>query len=165
MQITQVDNPGIRQELFSSLLKRKRPAAALRVTPMINVIFLLLTFFVLTARFRTPEQFLPVTLPGGASFQSIDVIEPLEIQIFACDTGCMTQIAQAESVLIETQAIDEGLSTFAIRLGEILRSQKRTAHDPVEITCGDDVKWDHLVKIYNVLSVMGVNNIIFTMTE
>ena len=47
----------------------------------------------------------------------------------------------------------------------VLKSQKRHVGDPVEVVCSDDVKWDYLVKIYNVLYVMGINDITFAMTE
>ena len=52
---------GIRAQVVGGLPRRRR-RFGLRMTPMIDVIFLLLTFFVLTAKFRTPEQFLPIHL-------------------------------------------------------------------------------------------------------
>jgi len=47
----------------------------------------------------------------------------------------------------------------------MFESQKRTADDPIEIRCDDDLKWDHLVKIYNILYGMGAGNITFVINE
>jgi biopolymer transport protein ExbD len=136
------------------------------MTAMIDVIFLLLTFFVLTARFRTPEEFLPIHLPtADAAVQKFGVIEPLELDISVAEAGCMVRIGQLETVRIEADRPAEGLAALANELTNILSRQKRTTRDPIEIRCGDEVKWDYLVKIYNVLQAMGINDITFRMTE
>lgn len=133
---------------------------------MIDVIFLLLTFFVLTARFRTPEEFLPIHLPtADAAVQRFGVIEPLQIDISADQACCVVRIGQLETVRIEAGRGAEGLVDFANKLTDILSQQKRTADDPIELRCDDYVTWDHLVKIYNVLQAMGINDITFRMTE
>jgi hypothetical protein len=36
--------------------------------------------------------------------------------------------------------------------------------DPIELRCGDEVRWDDLVKIYNVLQAGGISDITFQMT-
>jgi biopolymer transport protein ExbD len=136
------------------------------MTAMIDVIFLLLTFFVLTARFRTPEEFLPIHLPtADAAVQKFGIIEPLEIDISADQAGCVVRIGQLETVRIEAGRGAEGLAAFANELTNILSRQKRTTGDPIEIRCAGEIKWDHLVKIYNVLQAMGINDITFRMTE
>jgi biopolymer transport protein ExbD len=136
------------------------------MTAMIDVIFLLLTFFVLTAKFRTPEQFLHIYLPtADAAVQNFGVIEPLSIHIFDDEQGCMVQIGELETVQIRAERHAEGLAAFTNELTNILSRQKRTARDPIEIHCDDRIKWDYLVKIYNVLQAMGINDITFCMTE
>jgi biopolymer transport protein ExbD len=76
---TQVkEEVSIRLEAISLLQKRKQRWFGLKMTPMIDVIFLLLTFFVLTARFRSPEQFLPILLSSANAEQAASrFIEPL----------------------------------------------------------------------------------------
>ena len=157
---------GIRQEVVGHLRKRRRRRLGVRMTAMIDVIFLLLTFFVLTAKFRTPEEFLPIHLPtADAAVQKFGVIEPLELDISADEAGCVVRIGQLETVRIEADRPAEGLTAFANELTNILSRQKRTTGDPIEIRCGDKVRWDDLVKIYNVLQAMGINDITFRMTE
>jgi biopolymer transport protein ExbD len=137
----------------------------LRMAPMIDVIFLLLTFFVLTAKFRTPEQFLPIHLPtADAAVERFDPIQPLVITISAAEPGCLVEIAQLATARIEESRYVEGLAEFANELAGVLTLQKRTAGDPIEIYCDDYVRWDDLVKIYNVLQAAGITDITFQMT-
>ena len=169
MQQEQADIASVYEALVGGLRRRRRNGVGLRMTAMIDVIFLLLTFFILTAKFRVPEQFLGVVLAAAnSSEQSFGVVEPLVINISESNGDCVVGIGiggGGGSVLIEGQHIDAGLAAFANELAGVLKSQKRTAGDPIEIECGDDVKWDYLVKIYDVLCGMGVNDITFDMTE
>jgi len=140
---------------------RKRRGFFLQMTPMIDVIFLLLTFFLLTANFRTPEDALPIRLPDKDQPQRISIIEPLLIEFNAMQTGVNINITGSEPVKIETATLSEDLANFSNRLRDIIDDQQRTASDPVEITCSDEVTWDHLVKIYHILHAMGIDNITF----
>ncbi len=144
----------------------RREGISLRMLPMIDVIFLLLTFFVLTAKFRMPEDFLAMKLPTGAGrMDSSVIIEPLVLSVAVAGEGCEIVIGQAESVRVSDAAVEDGLAQFATMFKQISADQKRHAGDPVEIMCDDDVKWDHLVKIYNVLQAMGMDDITFHMNE
>ena len=167
MQQEQADIASVYDALVGGLRRRRRNGVGLRMTAMIDVIFLLLTFFILTAKFRVPEQFLGVALAGAnSSEQLFGVVEPLVINISESNGDCVVGIGiSGGGVVIEEQHIDAGLAEFANELAGVLRSQKRTAGDPIEIECGDDVRWDYLVKIYDVLCGMGVNDITFDMTE
>jgi biopolymer transport protein ExbD len=135
------------------------------MTPMIDVIFLLLTFFVLTARFRTPEQFLAIHLPTAeAAVEKFGLVEPLIISISGAKGGCQVQIGTDKALHIEGAHYAEGLADFANELAEVLSLQKRTAGDPIELQCDDYVRWDDLVKIYNTLQGTGISDITFQMT-
>lgn len=160
------------QEEFGGILSKvaecmrgPRRRLGLRMTPMIDVIFLLLTFFVLTAKFRTPEQFLPIHLPTAeAAVGRFGVIEPLVISISGEGEDSLVQIGTAAALRIEGARYAEGLADFANKLAEVLSLQKRTASDPIELRCDDYVRWDDLVKIYNVLQAAGISDITFQMT-
>lgn len=149
---------------------RRRPGGGmgLRMAPMIDIIFLLLTFFVLTVRFRVPEQFLPITLPSAVQAREIGIVEPLVINILADEGNCVVQFgenASAGEVVVRAERIDGDLANLYGEVVAVLKSQKRHVGDPIEVVCSDDVKWDYLVKIYNVLYAMGINDITFAMTE
>jgi len=133
---------------------------------MIDMTFLLLIFFLVAAKWRPKEDFLPFQLPADHSRgRSIGAVEPLAIQISATAAGCKVQIGLSQAVAVEDRSIEEDLLSFSRRLGEALTEQKRYAADPVEIICATDVKWDYLAKIYNVLYGMGLSDITFRMTR
>jgi len=68
----------IGEDVIAGLQKRKRRSFGLRMTAMIDVIFLLLTFFVLTAKFRPPEEFLGLAMGASSTATTnFGIIEPL----------------------------------------------------------------------------------------
>jgi biopolymer transport protein ExbD len=138
----------------------------LRMAPMIDLIFLLLIFFLVAAKFRPQEDFLPFQLPVAYSQQqTIGKPEPLTIHISATPSGCMVQIGQLYAVPIENENIEAYLAVLMEKTRECLLAQKRLACDPVEIICDAGVKWEHLAKIYNLFYGAGLTDITFQMTE
>ncbi|MCK4293710.1 MAG: biopolymer transporter ExbD [Planctomycetes bacterium] len=166
METTGIDS--IQREVFDRLSRRARPrrGSALRMAPMIDMIFLLLIFFLVTAKWRPQEDFLPFQLPAA---QAQDAVlgrpEALEIHIFATQIGCRVQIGQLHTVQIDNETIDANLALLMDKIAESLRTQKRFAGDPVEIICGPEVKWEYLAKIYNLFFGAGLTDITFRMTE
>lgn len=159
-----VENISVRQNVADFLRKKNRDKTrgGLRMTAMIDVIFLLLAFFVLTAKFRTPEQFLPAALSSAnAAALSPGIVEPLAITIRVEAGGCVILLSDTDPTHIDSATPEAGLAVFADRLQAALQSQRRSAADPVEILCDDQVKWDHLVKVYNILYAMGITDITF----
>ncbi|MBE0537703.1 MAG: biopolymer transporter ExbD [Phycisphaerae bacterium] len=159
---------GMGRHVLEALRRRRTPGTGIRMTPMIDVVFLLLTFFILTIRFRVPEEFLPITLPSALQARRIGIVEPLEINIAAHPNGCMVAFGpggRAGELLIGTDTIDADLTALTTRFVEVLQTQQRNVGDPIEVICSDAVSWDHLVKIYNILYAMGINDITFGMTH
>ena len=144
----------------------RRSRFTLRMAPMIDMIFLLLIFFLVAAKWRPQEDFLPLRLPAAqAAERRIGKPEPLIIHIFATQTGCRVLIGGLETVRIENENVEADLAVLLAKTGDCLLAQKRFADDPVEIVCGADVKWDHLAKIYNMFFGAGLTDITFAMTE
>jgi biopolymer transport protein ExbD len=144
---------------------RNRPPA-LRMAPMIDMIFLLLIFFLVAAKFRPKEDFLPLQLSAAqASEHRIGKPEPLTIQIRPTQTGCEVQIGQLRTVQINDGSIEQDLVVLIETMRDCMLTQKRLATDPVEVICDAGVKWEHLAKIYNMLYGAGLTDITFQMTE
>ena len=136
------------------------------MAPMVDMIFLLLIFLLVTAKWRPQEDFLPLQLaPAQARSISLGRPEPLEIHVFSTDAGCRVQIGRADEVGIDDSTIEADLATMIERIEACLLAQKRFSGDPIEIICSGDVKWDHLTKIYNVFFGAGLTDITFRMTE
>lgn len=161
-------NGSIHEDVFGGLRRRAphRRGFGLRMVPMIDMIFLLLIFFLVAAKWRPQEDFLPLHL---AAAQAQDAVltrpEPLEIHIFTIPAGCRVQIGRADEVKIDDSTIEADLAAMIAKIQACLLAQKRFAGDPIEIICNGDVKWDHLAKIYNVFFGAGLTDITFRMTE
>ncbi|MBN2377726.1 MAG: biopolymer transporter ExbD [Sedimentisphaerales bacterium] len=118
---------------------RERPRIQLLLVPMIDVVFLLLTFFLLTASFRPAEAFLPAELPGGSA-ADVEVMELEPLLIFLesrPDGGCLVQIGndvEFEVVDSSTKALT-GQSAKAGRMRiEQLPEQVGFEHWPEQIS-------------------------------
>lgn len=144
-------------------LKRRRPKMRLHLTAMIDVIFLLLTFFVLTAKFRIPEQFLPVNLPASEAAASVvNVIDPWTLAV--------SEQVQGEGFTVEVSGIlyqvnartlDEDMTLLANGFMSQLDASNRKPKDPIILQCDDGLRWDYLVKLYNLLYSLGATEIQF----
>lgn len=148
------------------LHSKRRANFALRMTPMIDVVFLLLIFFLVTAKFRPAESFLPFGLSAGqAQGPQLSKAPPLAIYVFAVPAGCRVQIGQDQTVRIEQPTAEADLATLAETIADVMHRQRRTCNDPVEIICQADVQWQYWANIYNVLFGMGIKDITVYKTE
>ena len=141
---------------------RRKLSIGLRMTPMIDVIFLLLTFFVLTAKFQEPEQLLPIVLGQGQSQIERFDVEPLPIQVKARQTGCLVIVAGQPETILSTENPAEGLLVLTQRVQNRFESEGCA---PIELYCDDAVTWDFVVKIYDVLYALGAQDITFRIEE
>jgi biopolymer transport protein ExbD len=159
---------SIHRDFFDRLGRRapSRGGYALRMAPMIDMIFLLLIFFLVTAKWRPQEDFLPFQLPAAQVQNGVlGRPEAMEIYISATASGCEIRIGELHPVQIDNETIDANLAVLMEKMNECMLAQKRFAGDPVEIICGPDVKWEHLARIYNLFFGAGLTDITFRMTE
>lgn len=156
----------MQRTVYDRLNRGQQKRFALRMAPMIDIVFLLLIFFLVAARWRPAEDFLPLQLPAAqAQTRQLGKPEPLVMHIFATEAGCSVQIARLQTIEIQDRTVEADLSIFREKLNEILIEQKRLADDPIEIICDQEVKWQYLAKIYNGFYGAGLTDITFTMTQ
>lgn len=157
---------NIRRSVLRRLRAKRGRDFAIRMTPMIDMVFLLLIFFLVTSNFRPPEKFLPMQLaPVQAQGRGFGKVVSLRINIFAVPDGCEVQIGENQTVLIGEATAGADLAALADAISDIMRRQKRNRDDPVEIACEADVQWQYWAKIYNVLFGMGIEDITVCKTE
>ena len=138
----------------------------LRMAPMIDVVFLLLIFFLITSDFRTKEQFLPCTLAASSAVGfGTNPIEPLVINIRQTGEDCIVHIQGAEPAKLSSAAIENDLTVLMNTLSSVYQKHKRNAADPVEFICSDDLQWDYLAKIYNCFYGFGITDITFNLSS
>ena len=163
------NSTSIRMLAIKRLKRKHKTHVGVCMTPMIDIIFLLLTFFVLTANFRKPEDFLSLKLPtAAAAAQNFAIVSPYQIDISAVNAGCVITFGSGKTrqqVTINDGTVNSDLATFAAGLSPALAMQKRTADDPIEISCADDVRWDNLVKIYNIINALGIQDVTFKLND
>ena len=160
------EHGSIRKNLFERLTGRRRSLFALRMAPMIDMVFLLLIFFLVAAKWRPAEDFLPIKLPTGpAEDHRLGKPEPLTICISATAAGCAVRIGQFRTVRINNENIEPDLAALIQTLHKCLTAQRRFASDPIEIVCEPAVRWEHLARIYSVFCGAGLTDITFRMTE
>ena len=107
----------------------RRSGQAPNLTPLIDIVFLLLVFFMLTAHFVQDEG-LPIELPEAVSAVAIDEQKPLEIEI--AKTG---QISIAGEQVAAENLVDQ----LAMLLAG--RDEKRVViRGDVAVKLGDSVK-------------------------
>ncbi|HAI12630.1 MAG TPA: hypothetical protein DCM28_13060 [Phycisphaerales bacterium] len=124
--------------------KRKSPVMRLNLTSMIDVIFLLLVYFVVTANFATGEGVLTTNMPaksGGEFAIDMPPVMPLRVYLYADD---------GTSYKIRVVGQTEQPKTFT-ELATLLKqtSQHMNADDPVVIQPVGDVKWEHVLGAFN----------------
>ncbi len=159
------ENESIQRNVFERLSAGRR-SFTLRMVPLIDMVFLLLIFFLVSGKWRPEENFLPLQL-AAAQGQSCNTGRPesLAIHISAAETGCWVQIDHFHTVRIEGERIEQDLTELMEEMKKCMLAQKRFATDPIEIVCGPEVRWEYLAKIYNVFVGAGMTDITFTMTE
>lgn len=159
-------NQSIMGGFLPGLASNCRRGFSLQMAPMIDIIFLLLLFFLVAAKWRPQESFLPFHLPAADTQQrEFGKPEPLVIRILTTQTGCNVQIGQSQIVQIANQTIEEDLAALTGKMRDCMLEQKRFVTDPVEIICQPSVKSRYWVKIYNVLAGLKLTDITISMTE
>ncbi len=154
---------GFHQTVMTGFAGRKhRISMGLRMTPMIDVIFLLLTFFVMTAKFQEPEQLLPVIMGKTNPKPAVIQDTPLKIFIEPNPSGCLLRVEGRPAIKLSDENRSESLLVLARKVQQALET---TGSVPVELYYDDAISWDIVVKVYDVLYALGLQNITFRIEE
>ncbi|MCD6176159.1 MAG: biopolymer transporter ExbD [Planctomycetes bacterium] len=142
--------------------RKRRISMGLRMTPMIDVIFLLLTFFVMTSKFQEPEQLLPVIVGKTSSQTVVAQNTPLKVFVEPSPSGCLLRVENRPAIKLSNENRSESLLVLARKVQQELET---TGPVPVELYYDDAISWDIVVKVYDVLYALGLQNITFRIEE
>ena len=157
------DISGFHQTVMTGFVGRKhRISMGLRMTPMIDVIFLLLTFFVMTAKFQDPEQLLPVIVGKTTPQPAVTQNPPLKVFVEPSPSGCLLRVENRPAIRLFDENPQESLLVLARKVRQALET---TGPVPVELYYDDTISWDIVVKVYDVLYALGLQNITFRIEE
>jgi len=120
-------------------LAKKRELLAMDLTPLIDVVFLLLIFFIVASEFKKNETILNLSLPNSASLEK--VVEKKDVLI---------EISKDE-IAYKAKKID-----FE-KLKEELEVLKKDAALTIKID--KKVKYERVVKLLDILNSLSLSNI------
>lgn len=163
MRAADSTNTGFRLAAVTGLRNRGRRTAVLRMTAMIDIIFLLLIFFVLTSKFNPPQKYLPLAV-AGTNTDTIENLstEPLRIELETTNSGFKAAFAQNEITINDSAGFTAAHQHYKI-LAEKLQNCK--TNKAAEITSDNDLNWQHLVAVYNILYSAGYSDITFVVND
>ena len=141
--------------------KRKAGTIGLNLTSMIDVVFLLLIYFMVATEFKTAEESFPMDVPVRNHGQTITLDnEPLIILVESAGSDEGDVLVRLEGPWESVESL-HALSTF-------LRTNKASGfgstglfaeNHPILIKPTNDTRWEHAIAAYNVVAEADYTNI------
>ncbi len=123
-----------------------------QIAPMVDVVFVLMLFFMASAGLQVTEKELGVNLPSGRAATGKD--EPI--------TPILVQIGSDGQVVINSQSFDTPESAELPATREQLKLlMSYGGKDPVIIQPAPDVRQERVMQVLNAASAAGVRNLSF----
>ncbi len=138
---------------------RELTALTLNLAPMIDVVFLLLIFFISTTTFKRAEGLLPAQLPsqGGLATAVALPLAPIIVHLSQTGLGPADYEVRIESFVDRPTTFNE-LASF---LAELQQHPGFDDQTPVVIRSGRQVCWDHVVGCWNAAVRAGCKRVSF----
>ena len=127
------------------------------MTPMIDVVFLLLVFFVWTASFQIVEKILPTQMLSQIGADPVEQVEPLPEQDFENIVVNIGYDGNTPSWSINktiVASLDEVQTHLTAILG--VKPDARVIVDPEGV-----VPLGNVIQVYDVIKIVGVQNVSF----
>ncbi|HEY3246533.1 MAG TPA: biopolymer transporter ExbD [Phycisphaerae bacterium] len=146
---------------FRPRRKRSKPAreVGFNITPMIDMTFLLLTFYILASSFEQSEGVLASRMPRSGAVASVALpISPVVVRVQQVGVG-----PNDFSVAIE--GAPQRPASFEELTGLLRQIQQKPGFDsetPVVIQADQRVRWDHIVNVWNSAVRARFRNIAFS---
>jgi len=119
---------------------RRREPISPDMTPLIDVVFILLIFFLVSSTFKKNELALDLILPKSGSAQEIIKKEELAIEL------------SRDKVALKGAVIS--FSDLGEKLSKVSEKDK-----PVNVRINQDVEYQRVMKLFDLLKKYGLNNL------
>ncbi|MGB7344687.1 MAG: biopolymer transporter ExbD [Pirellulaceae bacterium] len=129
-----------------------------KMTPMIDVVFLLLVFFVWTSSFETPEFDLPSSLaetPAGGTQENESTDQPVEA--FDEIVVKLLQVDASTTIQLNGKVV-ENVAALKSQLAEIIALG---VQPPIIIDPADQVTMDRAIEAYDAARDAGADRVLF----
>ena len=111
-------------------LKQTNAASTLSLTPLIDVVFLLLIFFLVTSEFEDEERRLDIVLPNATSTVPMTG-QPREIIIDITDDGSIYMRGEATTLAELERLLRASVANNPTNQKAVIRADKETPFQPV----------------------------------
>lgn len=121
---------------------------SLNLISMVDIVFLLLIFFMLQMRFHQVEGILPNKLPKtqGLAASSQVPMSPLRVMVRQVGDGPTDYVV---SIAQMAPPLPQNFIDLYVRLRQIQKTPGYSDETPVVIVPQGEVKWDHVINAYN----------------
>ena len=128
-------------------MSRERTVVSLNLAPMVDIVFLLLIFFITTTTFKRAEGLLLSQLPrqGKLGTEIALPITPIVVHLTHATDGPLDYALRIDSFVNAPTTFNE-LAAF---LKEIQGNPGFGKDTPVVIQIQPDIEWDHVVSCWN----------------
>ena len=133
----------------------------LNMAAMIDIVFLLLVFFMCTTSFAPPEDNLTTNIPQVNSDAMVSPdFEPVRIQLMQVP-GASTEDVWANVTIICDGQICPTFEDLTV----LLRLRREIADVAVIIDAGDNVAYEHMIAVVDVCRAVGLERVAFAAGE
>lgn len=143
-------------------IETESPNAGFQIAPMIDVVFVIMLFFMVMANSVKVEHELKTALPGMATTTSDEVVLPDEITINIAEDGLVSMNEEVyDAGLPPAQASKlPGLTDALIRLKK--DAEARNSKVLVTLVTEEQAKYGRIIEVMNALSKAQLSNVTFT---
>ena len=127
-------------------MKKKRELLTPDITPLIDIVFILLIFFIVSSVFKKEELVLDLTLPSSSA-------KELEVEVKQLNVELSKATLAYRGSELSFEQLDDKLSN-------IIKKDK-----PVIVRIDKDVTYDRIVKVLDILQKYSLNNLALVTTE
>lgn len=125
--------------------RKDKDEMELQLTSMIDVIFQLLIYFVITANFQVDEGTIKATMPGQSAPVAPDVPPdpPIFIDLLTADDGV------TYTLRVDSKTVQGGASELYGYLAGQVSANKIKLDADIQIRPAANVRWQHVVNVFN----------------
>lgn len=139
-------------------------AMGFQIAPMIDVVFVIMLFFMVMAGAVKVEMVLNTTLPGVSTTTSDDVVLPDEIIIMISDDGVVTM--NEEEFDSDIPSTNPNYKKLPSLLANLIRLKKdaddRGSKVLVTLQTDEQARYERIIDVMNTLSKAQIANVTFT---
>ncbi|HBO42498.1 MAG TPA: biopolymer transporter ExbD [Planctomycetaceae bacterium] len=133
---------------------RHKEELRLMMTPMIDIVFLLLVFFIMTFKIVAPEGDFNIRMPAAAPSQSdmSDLFLPLRVRMDSDDAGRLTGVWLAEARMNDAAPFQELRERIVLIAGDDAGPGSGADDREIELDCDYNLRFEYVIDAITAVS-------------